>query len=305
MLVVCSGTTGELSPFVREQMDSIELLGVEMLLFQIKKAGLMGYLLHWWPLMRYIRLNKPDLIHAHYGLSGLLANLQRRIPVVTTYHGSDINILWVSFFSWLSVKLSKQNIYVSQQLWNKKKSKRFSIIPCGVDINIFQLFDKTEARKKMGLSPNKRYILFSSRFDNMVKNYPLAKVAIEKLNKEDVELIELKGYSREEVSYLMNAVDMALLTSFNEGSPQFVKEALSCNLPIVATNVGDVKNMITGIEGCFITSFSPEDIAENIKKSLEYEGRNKGREYITTNGFDLQTVARKILDVYKTVVRQH
>ena len=201
--------------------------------------------LHLPQLKRTIEECKPDAVHAHYGLSGLFANLQRRVPVVTTYHGSDINDKRVLPFSKMAMRLSAWNIFVSQKtLEIAKPKKKHNLLPCGIDLTELQLTEKQEARRKMHLSLGKKFILFAGAFDNAVKNAQLAQEAIAQLDDPNLELLELKGYSREEVTLLMCAADAFLMTSYAEGSPQVIKEAMACGCPIVSVDVGDVKERI-------------------------------------------------------------
>jgi teichuronic acid biosynthesis glycosyltransferase TuaC len=179
------------------------------------------------------------------------------------------------------------------------ENDRDFIIPCGIDLEIFQSIDMKIAREELSFMPDKKYILFSSGFDNQVKNSPLAFSAVEKIELK-CELIELKNKSREEVNLLLNACDLLLLTSFSEGSPQIIKEAMACNCPIVATDVGDIKEVIGKTDGCFITSFEPEDVAEKIGIALKFDKRTYGREKI--KNFNNKLVAEKVYSVYKKVV---
>lgn len=122
-----------------------------------------------------------------------------------------------------------------------------------------------------------------------------------------VNLIELKGIERQQVNLIMNSVDCILLTSFSEGSPQFIKEAMSCNKPIVATNVGDIEWLLSSIPGHFITSFDLEDVAQKIQLALEFSekyGRTNGRDRIIELGLDSETVAKKIVCVYDSVLKK-
>ena len=298
ILIVCSRNSGKIAPFIQEQGDALSQLGVEIAYFPIEGKGLCGYLKNKKRLLSKINEFMPDLIHAHYGLSGLLANLQRKIPVITTYHGSDINNAKILPLSRLNMILSVHNIFVSEK--NRLKSNQTrnqSLIPCGVDINLFKPQDKSKARKILDLNEDKIYILFAGAFANSVKNSALAKSAVSLLN--DVCLIELQGYSREEVALLINAVDVVLLTSFTEGSPQIIKEAMACNCPIVSVPVGDIENVISGTAGCFISTYKPTDIADKLKQALEYEKRTDGRERILSLGLDREAVAKQILSVYK------
>jgi glycosyltransferase involved in cell wall biosynthesis len=98
---------------------------------------------------------------------------------------------------------------------------------------------------------------------------------------------------------LMNACDVMLLTSFSEGSPQFIKEAMACNRPIVSTNVGDVKKIISDTEGCFITGVDAKDVAEKLGFALKFR-RTEGRDHILS--FENSLIATKILNVYKRIL---
>jgi glycosyltransferase involved in cell wall biosynthesis len=167
-------------------------------------------------------------------------------------------------------------------------------------MEIFKPTQKSARRVKINLRQEKKYVLFSSSFNNPIKNYPLATEAIKLLNNKNVELLELKGCTREEVAILMNAVDLCLMTSFSEGSPQFIKEAMACNCPIVSTDVGDVREVISNTESCYICSYNPGDVAEKIKLALDFGKRTDGREKI--RHLDDQIIARKIISVYKNVL---
>lgn len=303
ILIVCSGNSGRVAPFISEQVIALQSLGAETDYFLVQQKGIWGYLKERKNLLYKIKTFKPDIIHAHYGLSGLLANLQRRIPVVTTYHGSDINNPRVYPFSRLCMMLSEHNIFVSQKNMDKPglKSRR-SLIPCGVDTGLFAPMEQAEARRLLGLDADKKYVLFAGAFHNKVKNAALAKSAIAMLP--GVSLLELKGYSRQQVAWLMNAVDAVLMTSFTEGSPQFVKEAMACNCPVVSVPVGDVPDVLQNIAGCYITTYEPDDVAEKLKQALELSKRTEGRNRIVELGLDSATVANQIIDIYSRLIPQ-
>ena len=91
VLTICSGNSGKISPFVQDQVDSLRKLGVKIEIFTIKGKGILGYLKNFSNLKKQINEFEPNLIHAHYGFSGLLSSLQMKVPTITTYHGSDIN----------------------------------------------------------------------------------------------------------------------------------------------------------------------------------------------------------------------
>ena len=219
--------------------------------------------------MRDIAEYQPDIIHAHYGLCCMVANLQRKVPVVSTFHGSDINNPKTRWISKIAIRLSKMNIFVSEKLRSiAGNPQRSIVIPCGVDVKEFYPMDKELCRTKLGIDLQKIYILFSKEFADRVKNYPLAKAAVEGLNCE-AELLEFYGYSREQVPLLYNAVDCALMTSFTEGSPQFVKEAVACGCPVVSTDVGDVAEVIDGVKNAFVSTYEVDDVLTKLQQAVQ------------------------------------
>ena len=250
-------------------------------------------------LLKFIKRYDIELIHAHYGLSGLLAAIQRKIPVVITFHGSDINQKSTRHFSKLASKLSKYNIVVEKSFIGKiKLRKNYSILPCGVDLSVFKTVSKHEARSALNINESEKIILFSSSFNNPVKNYPLAKEAADKIP--GAKLVELAGYSREQVNLLMNAADILLMTSFNEGSPQVVKEALACNLPVVSTPVGDVPELLKGVNACRIVSYNSSEIASAIQQIISPPTRSDGNIKITS--YDNRVIAKRLIKIYQSVL---
>ncbi len=302
IIIVCSGNSEfGISPFIKEQGESLEKAGISIDYFLIKGHGLFGYLKNLPRLNKQIKKIKYDLIHAHYGLSGMLSVLQRKIPVIITFHGSDINNSYHRKFSKIAMRLSSYNIFVHKSIKDKvNATNKSSIIPCGVNMDNFHVINKLNARIEMYLNSEQKYVLFAGAFDNWVKNSELAFQAIKTLP--EIEMIELKDYTRDQVCLLMNAVNLLLLTSFSEGSPQVIKEAMACNLPIVSTDVGDVKEIIGDTEGCFICSYDPKDVAEKIKMALEFGKRTNGRERIIKLGLDSDTIAKKIIKMYEDVM---
>lgn len=306
VLMVCAfkeDLTENVAPFVMEQKNALKRCGVECDWFLVRGKGIRGYLKQLRPLKKRIAVFRPDVIHAHYGLCGLLANLQRKVPVVTTYHGSDINDPKAFRFSKMAISLSAWNIFVSRKNMEMAHvQERCSLIPCGIDLDDSQLLEKKEARRMMRLDDAKRYVLFAGAFDNPVKNAPLAKEVVAMLHDERVELIELKGYTREEVTLLMCAADVFLMTSFSEGSPQVIKEALACGCPIVSVDVGDVKERVEGVDGCFVADYhNPEELAGLLRKALAFTGRTNGRDNIFADGLDNETIANQLIAIYNKI----
>jgi teichuronic acid biosynthesis glycosyltransferase TuaC len=300
ILFVSNSIDGSPSSFVESQGKSLQALGVKVEYFLITRKGLLGYLRAFPELKQKIKDFKPQLIHAHYGLCGLLANMQRRLPVATTYHGSDINEKQIRLLSKISMLFSAFNIFVSKKQVDLASPKHhFTVQPCGINTNIFYPMDKFEARKIMKLDTDQKIILFSNFFSTGAKNAPLAIDAVSRI--ENAQILELKGYSAEQVCLLMNASDVALMTSISEGSPLFIKEAMACNRPIVSTDVGDVKELIDGLQGCSLCSYNPDDIADKIRKAFEFDKIENARERVIQ--FDENNVAKKIKSIYELILK--
>ena len=334
VLIIASDKGNILSSFVEEQLKALSKLGVEIVRYGVKGKGITGYLQEISTLRRIIHKEKPDLIHAHYGLCGLLANLQRLVPVVTTYHGSDINLPKNLFFSKISIYLSAYNIFVSKRsltiaqksiftLLKSRILKHSLVLPCGIDLFDEQLHSRVEARKILGLNENEQIILFAGAFDNVVKDAPLAKAAVAyfatemsnkqedqtgnnttfPITKEQIRLIELRGYTRAQVNLMMCAANCLLMTSKTEGSPQVIKEAMACGCPIVSVDVGDVSERTSGVEGCYIVpSREPAAIANILKKAIDFVGKTKGREHIIESKLENNEVAKTIYSIYQQVL---
>lgn len=323
ILIIASDKQGHFAPFIEEQITALETIGVEVVRYGVTGHGIMGYLRELPALRRLIRAERPDIVHAHYGLSGLLANLQRLVPVVTTYHGSDINLPKILRFSQIAMLLSVHNIFVSQRNVNlalspdsliaSRLKKRSTLLPCGV--NLPQPWNEMQTQWVEQLTLNQwvqeklkadvKHVLFAGAFDNAVKDASLAKAAINELAIEGVkvELIELKGYHRDQVNALMYNCHALLLTSKTEGSPQVIKEAMACGCPIVSVDVGDVAERVNGVEGCYVAcTREPNEIAKALQKALTFEGKTNGREKIIEMGLSNEQVAKRLMAIYQSLV---
>ena len=303
ILIVASGNSDQISPFVKEQAQSLVKKGVVIDFFLIKGKGLFGYLRNYLYLLDKLKNNKYDILHAHYGLSGLLATMQLSVPVIITFHGSDVNIEKNYIFSRIASRLSTVNIFVHQKLSEKLKVYRepLNIIPCGVNDDLFYPIPKSEAKIKLGWKTETRYVLFSSAFDNKIKNVSLANSALSQID--NLQLVELKGYKKEQINLLLNASDLLLVTSISETGPIIVKEALACNCPIVSTDVGDVKKLINNISNCYMTSYEVNDVIKKINLVFMNNKRTNGRKVI--KDFTLDKIAVKILPIYKNVLKKY
>ena len=309
ILLVSRKKTGyykDISPFVYEQGEAIRSLGNDVDYFLVEGKGLLSYFKARRPLVKKIRAFAPDIVHAHYGLSGIPAVLQSTVPVVTTFHNGETLGFKQNLLSSLFSLRTSYMIYVARHIYEKaffKRKKNYSIMPCGVNLDECKLTDHNKARMELGMEDDKKYILFGGAYDNLRKNYPLLKQGIDLLSRDDIITMEMKGLSRAEVSRLLCACDLLALPTKSEGSPQALKEAMACNCPIMATDVADIRHLLGEVEGHFICSFDPENVATTIQEALDFKGRTKGRERIMELGLDNLQVAKKLMKIYNSVLK--
>lgn len=306
ILIVASGNHASVAPFVLEQMEALREAGNSVFLFTVNGHGPFGYLANLWLLKATVKKFSPDIVHAHYGLCGLLCTLQHRTPVVVTYHGSDINSRTVLPLSRLAMRRAAYNLFVSQTLQEKafrsvsRPLHHTAVLPCGVNLDKFSPINREEARNQLGLQSEGHYVLFSGAFANEIKNAPLAKAACALLP--GTELLELDNRSREEVALMMNAADVLLVTSHREGSPQAVKEALACNLPVVSVNVGDIAALLSLTHGGTITDPTPQSLANAMAQFLDTSQRTHAREQM--NGYSNSRIAAQLCSLYKKIMHE-
>ncbi|MCU0287420.1 MAG: glycosyltransferase family 4 protein [Acidobacteria bacterium] len=319
ILFVCSGngkinTGNGISPFIRSQGESLKQNGIDLDFFPIKGKGMKQYSRHIFILKKFLKKNKYDIIHAHYGLCGIVAYFAaRREPLVVSFMGDDlvgenrldgsytwIGNLLVSLNKWFAGKKFKTVIVKSAQMQKILGSTNSIVLPNGVDFKRFYPMDKHDAREQLGIPQEERMILFVGDPRRPEKNFSLAEHAAALLPGKSYNLRIIQGVPHDSLNRYYNAADACLLTSFHEGSPNVIKEAMACNCPIVSTDVGDVRQVIGNTAGCYISSFDPGDVAEKLKLALASGQRTNGRDNI--RHLESGIIAEKLIDIYQNLV---
>jgi len=301
-------------PFVTEQGISLRDAGCEVDFFLVKG----NYLKAVKSLKAKIREFKPDIVHAHYGLSAVTAELQSIVPVVTTFHNGEWHKWWVNLVSSLMALRAQHLIYVAPHIRERMyfKHQHYTVLPCGVNLVEIRPTDYFLARKSLGFENGRKYILFGGAFSNRRKNVSLLREALS-FGKIDAEVIEMRGMDRKTVALYMCACDLFALPTRNEGSPQALKEAMACNCPIVATDCADIAHLLGDLEGHFLLSnkgkskaewegdeCSVSELAGLMREALALPVgfRTRGRERIEELGYTNEKVARKLLEIYNKVL---
>jgi len=314
VLAVVPGPDDWQAAFVRRQMASMQDLGcIVELFFLCSRTNGPKLLRERRRLRARIREFGPDLIHAHFGtMTAFFAVTATRVPVVVTFRGSDLNpsgpddgklrLAFGHFLSQISGFLASRIICVSEEVRSRvwlSKSKA-TIIPTGVDLGLFRPVPQQLARRKLGWNLDGRVVLFSAGLAYRNKGGDLVQqaVAIARTLVGNVALEVMDGHTEpDDVCLVMNAADCLVFASRYEGSPNVVKEAIACDLPVVTVDVGDVRDRLAGVEPSAIVPRDPEAMGKALAKILKSRSRSNGHQMIQT--LSLEAVAVKILEVYR------
>jgi glycosyltransferase involved in cell wall biosynthesis len=292
---------------------------------------------------------QPDLIHAHfsypdgYGMMKLakkwkvplvisaLGTIERKVAYEGSYTSRQIieamnfadKVLSVSE----DLKLHIVNLGINEE--------KVHVVPNGVDTEQFKPVEKSRARHLLNLPQDKNIVLFVGalrkikgvdylieaaksfvdkntdlymvgRDDGLKKN--LEKRARELRIKEHIKFIG--PVNHDNVPLWISASDILVLPSLSEGRPNVVLEALSCEVPVVATDVGGIPElMIDGKTGHLVPAKNPEELSRKINKLLGdkncRENMGKvGRKSIIQRGLTWEAHAKKTVDIYSELLEK-
>src|SRR4029077_12440083 len=182
---------------------------------------------------------------------------------------------------------------------------RNHILPNGVDLDMFAPRPKNAARQELGWGADEQVILFIGDPDDPRKNVRLAREAAETVCRENpaTRLHLAWGVSPNRVPVLMNAADCLVFPSKSEGSPNVIKEAMACALPIVSTPVGDVVERLSGVENCHICEPSPQLFAAALSQAVHGGRAPPARAAVESLG--MGAVAGRLVRIYDEATRLH
>jgi glycosyltransferase involved in cell wall biosynthesis len=308
--------------FVAAQVRGLEAEGVRVSLLRVSRreqgarvyAGLGSHI------AREAERVQPDVVHVRYG--GVMADVATRAvhhaPVLVTFCGSDLlgspaeplpRRLAIRYGVWASRRAARRAagvVVVSENLRaalpRGLDPRRTWLVPDPVDLERFRPLDRDECRRKLGWDAASRHVLFPSSSQRVEKRFALARAAVDELaaRRGRIELHALEGVEPDEVPIWMNASDLVLLTSTHEGSPNAVKEALGCDVPVVSVDVGDVAVLLDPVEGCFVTRADAHELADGIAHALAGDGRVRGRDRVRE--LSLQPFTTRIVGIYEELV---
>jgi glycosyltransferase involved in cell wall biosynthesis len=301
--------------FIARQAEFLRREGVEVDLFPFRGARQpSNYAAAWQEVQRRLDYGSYDLVHAQFGQSGLTA-LPKRLPLVVTFRGDDLEGIigengryipagWLlRLISRTVARHADASIVVSEHMKRHlPQSVDAHVLPSGIDLNLFRPEPQDEARTRLGLPLGERLVLFVGNPELARKRYGLAQQAVDLVSRSiPTRLVVGWEKTHQEIAAMMNACDALVCTSMQEGSPNAVKEAMACNLPVVSVPVGDVPLRLSGVEGCELCANERvETIAAGIERVLRRGGRSKGRKAV--ENLDERLLTLRLIDIYRSVL---
>jgi len=321
ILFVSSGNSKnfDIAPFIKSQGNSLIKAGVDVVFFPLCGKGFSGYLKSAYRLRKFLKKNIVHIIHAHYTLSGWSAVLAfPKQPIILSLMGTDaygeykgINkikltsryliLLTYLIQPFVNAIICKSK-HIESSVFLKKKS---SVIPNGIMLDKIS-YSENDFKGELGLNPDKKHILFLGSKKSKRKNYKLLAAAMDLIKSDDISVVAPYPIPHDQVIKYLNSVDVLVVPSLMEGSPNVVKEAMACNCPVVATGVGDVAWLFGDKPGYYLTGFQPEDVAGKLSLALQYayqNGKTNGRQRIIELGLDADSIAKRLISVYQSVVQ--
>jgi glycosyltransferase involved in cell wall biosynthesis len=301
--------------FIARQAEFLRREGIEVDLFPFRGARHpANYLAAWKEVRRRVRRGGYDLVHAQFGQSGLTA-LPKQVPLVVTFRGDDLEGIigengryipagWLlRFISRTVARRADAAIVVSEHMKRYlPRSVTAHVMPSGIDLNLFRPESREAVRHRLGLPSDQRLVLFVGNPGLARKRHGLAQEAVIIVNRTlPTRLVVGWELPHDKIAALMNACDALLCTSMQEGSPNAVKEALACNLPVVSVPVGDVALRLDGVVGCELCSDDRVDtIAAALGRVLQRGERIDGRSAV--RDLDERLLTQQLVGVYRSVL---
>jgi len=239
-----------------------------------------------------------DVVHANYGLVGPFAFTQPTRPVVVTLWGSDVmGEAWVRRVSTWAARRADAVVAPSKPI-AAAVDVETTLVPFGVDTDRFRPRPRAESRERVGWDPEETIALFPYEADRPEKNYPLAETVAERADA-DVTVKTVSDVPHDRMPDYFNASDLLLVTSRREGGPMVVKEAAACNVPVVSTDVGFVRDVLCDVSNSHVAS-STRELVEAVDAVVECGERADGRE--TIDVLSIEEMGAALRDVYERVL---
>lgn len=281
---------------------------------------------------------QPDLVHAHFAYPGGVAGVRLaedwNVPVVLTLHGDDVNVHpqeypRLSRALEFGVRRSDGVIAVSEALADRTREltgRRPLFAPIGINMDVFAAArDKLEARRALGLPADRRILLHLGRlvpekgiaelllaFDRLgepaglglfVGGGPMVPAIAARRD-----CLAVGVQPNEKVPLYLRAADVLVLPSYSEGMPTVLVEAGACGLPIVATAVGGIPELLGPDRGWLVPPRDVAALAAALRSALHDTAAAGARaarlrDHVLAR-YDARRNARSLLEEYRRLIAE-
>lgn len=256
-------------------------------------------------LIRQLLFGRYDIVHCHHAFCVLLC-IPWFFRLIYTVHEGELNhVSWRSAIIKVAIYLSRVPIFVSHNEFVRTRCKRKKFLPCGVNIELFMpVKSRGGLKSALGISPLSFVVLFPADPRRPEKNANILKEVEIISAKKDRDWIYIYGGSipRSEMPLWIAASDVVASIGRFESDGLVIKEAMACNTPVVATNVGNAKLYVSEGSG-FIVKAEPCAVFDAIDYiSAQPLNFAFGREKLISLGQDAQSTVKQLHAIYKESV---
>jgi glycosyltransferase involved in cell wall biosynthesis len=289
-----------------------------------REIGLLSDFSAFLELRRIMKVFKPHIVHTHTAKAGVLGrlasiSLNAGHKRVHTFHGHLLNGYFSNFMTRIVILIERFLAKYTEILISVGRDvaedlikagigvrSQYRIVPPGVEIDL--LPEKYSARKSLGLIEDAIYVLWIGRVESIKAPHRILDIArITSRNNSEIrfcvagdgnllpEISQLARVEKLPIDFLgwqpaieeaLAAADMVLLTSYNEGTPLSLIQAQLAGLPVVASNVGSVSEIMKNTESGFVINYNTQKFADLVinlstNEKLREKMGKVGKEFAT------------------------
>ncbi|MDX6635849.1 MAG: hypothetical protein QOF06_2052 [Solirubrobacterales bacterium] len=290
--------------WVRDQVDEVRRRGIDVDVFEFAR-GRNEYLPATRRLRSLLRRERFDLVHAHYGLAGWVAQLAGAKPLIVTFHGTDVRHRLVGHLSRRLAWRLDLVAGVSRALFEAEDGRPglpavpgSAVLPCGPDLRRFEPIPRERARRELGLDPDRRYLFFPANPARPEKRHDRAAEVAAACG---ADLLTGGSIEPDEMPLWLNAANAVLVTSDYEGFGMAAVEALACEVPVLSTDVGIAPYALRGVDGCLCAPFDTAAWAAVARRHLDApDPRVAGASRAAT--LSAAEMAERVIEAYGAVL---